>query len=164
MESPKTNGYEKLAGLMSKHGEVAAFQRFDFLNMLNILFLQAELVHLEEELKESMKADLESADNENMPILDQPDPVGSGDEIEEEEEYVQNDDEDRDKKIPLSRMNTKSTGVSESSVNERVEAGRDWWYLANYKPKDGSCSTWEIMLKTRTKLQEYSELKFSCIG
>ncbi|KAE9367123.1 hypothetical protein N431DRAFT_350598 [Stipitochalara longipes BDJ] len=57
------SGYERLAGLMTKHSEVATFQRFDFLNTLNILYLQAELVHLEQELRDSMREDLESGNN-----------------------------------------------------------------------------------------------------
>ncbi|KAE9382079.1 hypothetical protein N431DRAFT_320888 [Stipitochalara longipes BDJ] len=48
----ETTGYEKLAHLMSTHQETAIFQRFGFLNTLNTLYLQAELVHLEQKMKE----------------------------------------------------------------------------------------------------------------
>lgn len=54
------SGYQKLAELMTKPFEVATFKRFDSLNTLNILYLQAELVHLEEQLRDSMREDLES--------------------------------------------------------------------------------------------------------
>jgi hypothetical protein len=39
---------------MTKHGEVAMLKRFDFLNNLNLLYLQAELVHLEQETKDHL--------------------------------------------------------------------------------------------------------------
>lgn len=57
-------GYEKLAHLMANHPETAMFQRFDFLNRLNLLYLQAELVELENELKACLKNDRESADED----------------------------------------------------------------------------------------------------
>ncbi|PMD53448.1 uncharacterized protein K444DRAFT_668062 [Hyaloscypha bicolor E] len=44
-------GYEKVAHLMTHHAEMAMFQRFDFLNTLNALYLQAELVHLQRKMK-----------------------------------------------------------------------------------------------------------------
>jgi hypothetical protein len=52
------SGYQKLAEQMTKHSEVSTFKRFDLLNTLNILYLQAELVHLKEELRDSMREDL----------------------------------------------------------------------------------------------------------
>jgi hypothetical protein len=148
------SGYEKLAGLMTKHSEVATFQRFDFLNILNILYLQAELVHLEQELRDSMKADLESGDTvapadtaETGSFVDlardaeiQSADDGSGDEN-------QNDMEKR----PLSQVESRSVS-GDSDINPRVESGRDWYFLANM---DNS-PTWGIMLKARDKLKEYS--------
>lgn len=142
-------GYEKLASLMTKHAEVATFQRFEFLNTLNILFLQAELVHLEHDLRDSMQADLESG---NTPVSSVRNDLGAMEQPDEEGEEEIRTPGDQDVKIPLSRMNTTSTSNSQSSVNERVEAGRDWWYLSNLE----NSPTWEIMLKTRQKLQEYS--------
>jgi hypothetical protein len=91
-------GHQKLAELMAKHSEVAIFERFDFLNAINLVYLQAELVELEIELKASMKDDLDSRDD------------------------------------------------------ERQRGARDWWFLSKSKES----KTWEIMLKIRTKLQEYS--------
>jgi hypothetical protein len=60
----KMEGHEKLATFMTSHQEFAIFQRFDFLNTLNILYLQAELVEFEGELKRCMKQDLESDDED----------------------------------------------------------------------------------------------------
>jgi hypothetical protein len=91
-------GHQKIAELMAKHSEVAIFERFDFLNIINLVYLQAELVELEIELKASMKDDLDSRDD------------------------------------------------------ERQRGARDWWFLSRSKES----KTWEIMLKIRTKLQEYS--------
>lgn len=55
-------GYEKLASLVMKHAEVATSQRFEFLNTLNVLFLQAKPERLEHDLRDSTQADLESGD------------------------------------------------------------------------------------------------------
>lgn len=54
------DGYPKIAGLMSRHHELAIFRRFDELNYRNILYLQAELVQLEDELREIATQDQES--------------------------------------------------------------------------------------------------------
>ena len=45
-------GYEKMATLMSCHTEFAVFRRFGKLTFLNLLYLQAELTHLEADLRE----------------------------------------------------------------------------------------------------------------
>lgn len=60
MTQPPSGGYARLASLMTKHKEVAVFQRFDFLNTLDLLYMQAELVHLEREIRESMQRDVEA--------------------------------------------------------------------------------------------------------
>ena len=57
------SGYEKIANFMTGHHEMAMFQRFNFLNTLNILHLQAELVHLELDLKEYMTNDFRTAES-----------------------------------------------------------------------------------------------------
>jgi hypothetical protein len=44
-------GYEKVARLMALHPEFAIFRRFQELNIRNLLYLQAEITHLEDELK-----------------------------------------------------------------------------------------------------------------
>jgi hypothetical protein len=48
---------------MTKHSEVVTFKRFDLLNTVNILNLQNELVHLKEELRDSMREDFESGNS-----------------------------------------------------------------------------------------------------
>jgi hypothetical protein len=50
-------GYAKIASLMSHHHELAIFRRFGTFNLQNLLYLQAELTHLEEDLKEVVKRD-----------------------------------------------------------------------------------------------------------
>ena len=42
--------YARLATLIATHHELALFRRFDSLNAKNLLYMQAELVHLEAEL------------------------------------------------------------------------------------------------------------------
>ncbi|TVY84391.1 hypothetical protein LSUE1_G001840 [Lachnellula suecica] len=46
--SSTTEGYPQISQLMSKHKELAIVRRFGNLNMLNLLHMQAELMHLEE--------------------------------------------------------------------------------------------------------------------
>jgi hypothetical protein len=147
-------GYQKLTDLMTKHAEVATFQRFDFLNTLNILYLQAELVHLEHDLRESMREDLESGNNPPSEYLDEHE---SSNEAEREDiEFREIEDISGeggvDEKTPESLLDRKSMSKALSSVNERIESARDWWYLSNMD----NCRTWEIMLKAREKLKEYS--------
>lgn len=60
------NGYSKLASLMGRHPEVAILRRFSTLNVRNLLYLQAELVHLEHQLALCTKADLESRDQDRV--------------------------------------------------------------------------------------------------
>lgn len=50
--SPVWDGYGKVAELMSTHDEFAVLRSFRRLNMKNLLYLQAEIAHLEEELYE----------------------------------------------------------------------------------------------------------------
>lgn len=45
-----SEGYAKIAKLMSHHSELAVFRCFTKLNLQNLLYLQAELTHLEDEL------------------------------------------------------------------------------------------------------------------
>jgi hypothetical protein len=44
--------YRALASLMSTYPDVFIVRRFSELNVMNLLYLQAELAHLEQELKE----------------------------------------------------------------------------------------------------------------
>lgn len=139
-------GYEKVAGLMTKHAEVATFQRFDFLNTLNILYLQAELVHLEQELRESMREDLEYRNDATVDDS----LYESRDEIEISQP---NNTEEQDlEKGAVTYVSTRETSTPESELNVRLESTRDWRFLAEM---DDS-KTWDIMLKTREKLKEYS--------
>jgi hypothetical protein len=45
-------GHAKIAKLMSETSELAIFRRFSNLNLQNLLYLQAELMHLESNLKD----------------------------------------------------------------------------------------------------------------
>jgi hypothetical protein len=57
---PTMNGYSKLASLMGSHPELAIFRRFGTLNAQNLLYLQAELVHLERKLQRCVASDIAS--------------------------------------------------------------------------------------------------------
>ena len=64
-EPAPVDGYSKLAELYGQKPEVAIFKRFGRLNAENLLFLQAELLLLEQELKEIIAEDLRS-ENEQV--------------------------------------------------------------------------------------------------
>ena len=56
------HNYHSLAGLMAEHPPLSTFRRFAALNSKNLLYLQAELSLLEEELDQLEKADQRSDD------------------------------------------------------------------------------------------------------
>lgn len=53
-------GYPRLASLMGAHPDMATFCRFGFLNALNLLYLQAEIVGLDEEWRKRSTVNAES--------------------------------------------------------------------------------------------------------
>lgn len=55
-------GYDKLASLIGSHHELAIFRNFGALNAKNILYMQAELVHLESQLSDIVLEDKHSKD------------------------------------------------------------------------------------------------------
>lgn len=55
-------GYPRLAQLMGGYADVAIFRRFGTLNCLNILSLQAEILDLEDRLKDRIETDDRSSD------------------------------------------------------------------------------------------------------
>ncbi|KAL8992470.1 MAG: hypothetical protein Q9188_007576, partial [Gyalolechia gomerana] len=54
--------YTRLASMIARYGEAAIFRRFDALNIKNLLYMQAELVHLEAELHQIEKEERSSTD------------------------------------------------------------------------------------------------------
>lgn len=52
--------YTALASMMANHAEAAIFRRFDTLNIKNLLYMQAELVDLENQLHEIESEDKKS--------------------------------------------------------------------------------------------------------
>ncbi|MCJ1307123.1 hypothetical protein MMC25_000769 [Agyrium rufum] len=58
---PQVEGYPKLAGILGLKPEIAIFKRFAKLQAENLLFLQAELLQLEQDLEEIVLEDLASA-------------------------------------------------------------------------------------------------------
>ncbi|KAA6411901.1 MAG: hypothetical protein FRX48_04051 [Lasallia pustulata] len=63
-DQPSMGSYNKLSKFMSSWPEVAIFRRFGALNAQNLLFLQAELVRLEDQLQNIREDDAQSADLE----------------------------------------------------------------------------------------------------
>jgi len=53
-------GHAKVATLLSHHSELAIFRRFSKLNFQNLLYLQAELTHLEANLKKLVDRDAQN--------------------------------------------------------------------------------------------------------
>lgn len=64
LTAPPT-GYPQVATLMEDYPEMAMVRRFRGLNARNLLYLQAELVHIEKELLKCEKAD---ANNKDEPM------------------------------------------------------------------------------------------------
>jgi hypothetical protein len=54
-------GYPQISQLMQQHSELAIFRKFGDLNMLSLLHLQAEIMHLEENYHKLSKSDKESS-------------------------------------------------------------------------------------------------------
>ncbi|KAL8849833.1 MAG: hypothetical protein Q9221_005171 [Calogaya cf. arnoldii] len=54
--------YTKLASMMANHAEAAIFRRFDTLNLKSLLYMQAELVDLEDQLHDIESEDKKSGD------------------------------------------------------------------------------------------------------
>lgn len=158
----KMSGYEKIADLMTKHAEMATFQRFDFLNTMNMLFLQAELVHLEDELRESMRDDLQSGQQPapSIPIdaTSRRESTMTDENVINESGRSRNENEHEmasisSPKSTKSQTEANHTSDTDSEENERAESGKDWYVLANMS----HTSTWDIMLKIRQKLKEYGQ-------
>lgn len=63
-EQPSMGSYNKLSKFMGSWPEVAIFRRFAALNAQNLLFLQAELVRLEDDLQCIREEDAQSTDLE----------------------------------------------------------------------------------------------------
>ena len=60
----KMKGYTKIAALMGEYPESAIFKRFSKLNIQNVLYLQAELVGLEQDFRKHEAENDASNDNE----------------------------------------------------------------------------------------------------
>lgn len=58
----KKEGYQKLAALMGSHPCLSIYRQFAALNFKNLLYMQAELVHLEAQLSAIVQEDNESRD------------------------------------------------------------------------------------------------------
>ena len=62
-------GYSKLASLIGAYPDTLIFRRFGALSAQNLLYLQAELVHLEHELRECTLPNERSGDAAGKGIL-----------------------------------------------------------------------------------------------
>ena len=60
------DGYAKVALLMSRHNEYGIVRQFGELNFKNLLYLQAELVELETQLRALADADKRSQNSERL--------------------------------------------------------------------------------------------------
>ena len=61
-------GYTKVAELMGRHPELAMVRKFRTANMKNLLYMQAEITYLEEELHQMERRDIRHGKpRENFP-------------------------------------------------------------------------------------------------
>lgn len=67
-------GYPRLASLMGNEKEAAIFRRFDDLNILSLLALQAEIIDLDKDLRRECRID-DLLSNGQQPQQQQPDPL-----------------------------------------------------------------------------------------
>jgi hypothetical protein len=58
------DGYDKLAAFIAADPRLSMFRRFSFLETKNLLYLQAELVNLETQLRDIVLEDIKSGDAE----------------------------------------------------------------------------------------------------
>lgn len=63
-ETPKIEGYPKLAELQGTYPQLGIYRRFATLNARNLLYLQAELVDLEDRLERHTLEDLGSTNEQ----------------------------------------------------------------------------------------------------
>ncbi|PYI08378.1 hypothetical protein BO78DRAFT_441830 [Aspergillus sclerotiicarbonarius CBS 121057] len=68
MAPPASKGYDKLAALMACDPGSAIYRRFAKLNAKNILYLQAEISHVENELKDIIMEDDKSPEKATYPF------------------------------------------------------------------------------------------------
>jgi hypothetical protein len=107
-------GYHRLAQLMGTFPEVAIYRRFGDLNALNLLYYQAELIHLEHMLRYRYGLDYQSSDSHRQ-------------------QYSQD----------WSKLHS---GVSEETDSAPCD------------------QQWQVMLKIRVLLKEYSEFSRACLS
>ena len=55
-------GYPKLCEIMGSHPDIRIFRKFSILNIQNLIYLQANLLHLEKEWREMVMDDVSSGD------------------------------------------------------------------------------------------------------
>ena len=60
------DGYHRLATLMSEDQSIAIFRRFDYVNMLSLLSLQAEIQELQEDFRFQCDRDRFSGDQQKQ--------------------------------------------------------------------------------------------------
>lgn len=59
-------GYQKLASMIGSHSDLAVFRKFGTLAAKNLLYMQAELVHLEAELGDIVQQDLQDSERQDF--------------------------------------------------------------------------------------------------
>lgn len=106
--SPSGN-YQKLSRFMGRWPEMSIFRRFGSLNAQNILFLQAELAHLEYELGEIREEDSNSDDETKKKFAQSWYEVSQKPEDGEQSEQYQKILEIREKLSEYSKPNLRSS-------------------------------------------------------
>lgn len=61
-------GYPQLSSVMASHPEIAITRTFMTLNLRNLLYMQAELMHLEKELQMMVQEDTQSSEPERQAL------------------------------------------------------------------------------------------------
>ncbi|KAL3417855.1 hypothetical protein PVAG01_10864 [Phlyctema vagabunda] len=143
------------------HPEIVSVHRFQFMNTLNLLYLQAELVELEQVLKKSIADDLrisetsrESEAETSVPRCESKSENNStANRLPSVDTSIARDSIRVEELKDPGRRNSNAASNLTNVAGERRKAARDWWYLSNTEHSP----TWQIMLTAREKLQGYNK-------
>jgi hypothetical protein len=180
-----STGYDKVAAFMATHKDMAIFERFEYMNTINLLTLQAEIKGYEEEIREALGVEEVSLDEYGVHQSDIDEQGIQGRQAMEMERNSSTPvfDDNRSGEVrQRQRVNRRSSiGTNHGSATENVRVtltskpcGMDSAYenndeeyvLKGIDPRrdwyflqtmESTNSVWETILVAREKLKEYSK-------
>ncbi|KAK3367584.1 hypothetical protein B0H63DRAFT_455673 [Podospora didyma] len=143
------DGYQKTAHLMARHEEFAILRGFKHLNYQNLLYLQAEISYLEEDLSDLAERDRQSHPDraKNWWALAHPD-------SDEDESTYRRTSTKVDTTLPDETLQT-----NEERMTEHFQSPEDIDVLSHEQGRDGS-EQWRKIKELRKALNEYNDALF----